>query len=253
VNADISFEDALKEVYRLTLMYEYYTGTTYAARDKLFLVRMVQYGDYNLDNYVAELENTYWEFEEEYGWPDLRVAILSLRDDIFRIPHVDDSGAALTQAERIDRMRARLTDPALLDEHGYIRTPFSTSLDDLCPLTRLHKIKHMESEIIGSDVGDTIGRLYVRQLGTSTVHGLSTDKIYYRLPERTCVLNPYFNGNKVFSAEVYQSVRLRERPFVNTAWELYINQRDEAENQDIDLNSLTDVRLYIYYQDFTAF
>ena len=253
VNADRAFEDALKEVYRLTLMYEYYTGTTYAAREKLFLIRMVQFGDYNLENYVIELENAYWEFEETFGWPDMRVAILSLRDDIFRIPTLDKDGKALTQSDRIELMRQRLTDAALLDENGYIRIPFSTDFEELSPLTRIHKIKYLEAEVIGSDVGDTLGRLYIRQGGTSVVHGLNDESLYYRFPERTSIVNPFFNGNRVFVTDVYQSVRLRERPFVNTGWELYINQRDEMENQDIDLNSLTDVRLYIYYRDFTAF
>jgi hypothetical protein len=253
VNADISFEDAIREVYRLTLMYEYYTGTSYAARDKLFLVRMVQFGDYNLENYIVDLENTYWEFEDNYGWPDMRVAIISLRDDIFRIPDLDDSGKALSQSDRINLMRKRLTDPVLLDENGYIRIPFATTIDQLCPLTRIHKLRYLEAEVIGSDVGDTLGRLYVRQAGTGIVRGLDDQKLYYRFPEKTAVVNPFFNGNRVFTPELYQSVRLRERPFANTAWELYINQRDELENQDIDLNSLTDVRIYVYYRDFTPF
>jgi hypothetical protein len=32
---------------------------------------------------------------------------------------------------------------------------------------------------------------------------------------------------------------------------LVFNQKDETENMDVDLNSLTDLRLYIYYTDFT--
>jgi len=253
VNADISFNDALREVYRLTLMYEYYTGTSYAAREKLFLVRMVQFGDYNLENYVIDLENAYWEFEETFGWPDLRVTILSLRDDIFRIPKVDEQGKALSQSARIEMMRQRLTDPERLDENGYIRIPFATGFDRLSPLTRIHKLKYLEAEVIGSDVGDTLGRLYIRQGGTSVIHGLDDAKSYYRFPMRTSIVNPFFNGNRVFVPELYQSNRLRERPFVSTAWDLFVNQRDEWENQDIDLNSLTDIRVYVYYRDFTAF
>ena len=60
-----------------------------------------------------------------------------------------------------------------------------------------------------------------------------------------------FNGNRVFTPEVYRSYRMRDRPFVNTSWELVLNQKDEKANQDIDLNSITDIRLYIYYTDFT--
>ena len=34
-------------------------------------------------------------------------------------------------------------------------------------------------------------------------------------------------------------------------WELVFNKRDEQVNLDIDLNALTDIKLYIYYTDFT--
>ncbi len=253
VNADLAFQDAISEVYRLTRVYEYYTSTTYAERDKLFLIRMVQYGEANLENYLIDLQNNYWAFEETYGWPELRVTILSLRDDIFRIPQMDDNGDPLDQSTRIERMRERLTDPGLLDENGYIRIPFSTTLAEMSPLTRNHKIKYLEAEMIGSNVGDTLGRLYLRQQGTSTLHALDDSKVYYRFPQKTAIVNPFFNGNRVFDADVYRSRRLLDRPYVNTSWELYLNQRDEVENQDVDLRSLTDVRIYMYYTDFTAF
>ena len=56
-------------------------------------------------------------------------------------------------------------------------------------------------------------------------------------------------GNKLFDPEVYRNYRFRDRPLVNTEWELVINQRDEFVNQDIDLQSLADVRVLIYYTE----
>ncbi len=252
VNAELAFEDALKEAYRATKVLEYYTSQSYGALEQLFLIRMVQFGDYNLQNYLTQLENAFFEFEETYGNPDLRVALVSLRDDILRIPTLDDDGKALTQNQRIALMREKLKDPTLLDSAGYLRVPFPTNFDKLSPLTRIHKIFFIESEIIGSNVGDTVGRLYLRSKGTSVVHGLEDAKTYYRFPQLTAVMNPYFNGNRIFDTDVYRSYRFRERPFVNTEWELLINQRDELVNQDLDLQSLTDIRLYVYYRDFTA-
>jgi hypothetical protein len=40
---------------------------------------------------------------------------------------------------------------------------------------------------------------------------------------------------------------------VNTDWRVVINQRDESCNADLDLLSLEDIRLYLYYGDFTAY
>ncbi|MBI5544106.1 MAG: hypothetical protein HY901_09475 [Deltaproteobacteria bacterium] len=251
LNADVTFDDAMREAYRATRVFEYYTSQTWAKKEQLYLIRMVQYGDYNLENYLLDLENAFYDFEEQYGLPDTRVAILSMRDDILGIPRIDETGRVLDQAERIEQLRRKLTDPALLDRNGYLAVPFSTSFKALSPLTRNHKIAYLEAEIIGSGVGDTVGRLYVNQQGTSAVRGVAGDYSYYRFPEHLAVLNPFFNGNRVFSAEIYKNQRLRDRPYVNTSWELLLNQRDELANQDIDLNSLTDIRLYVYYTDFT--
>jgi hypothetical protein len=71
--------------------------------------------------------------------------------------------------------------------------------------------------------------------------------------ERTGVVNASLLGSKVYDPEVYRNYRFRDRPLVNTLWELIINQRDEAVNRDIDLQSLTDIRILIYYSDFTTF
>lgn len=251
INADVTFEDAMREAYRATRVFEYYTSQSWAKKERLFLIRMVQYGDYNLENYLVDLENAFYEFEERYGLPDTRVVVLSVRDDILAIPRIDQNGRALDQGERIDRLRKELTDPDLLDRSGYLSIPFATSLKALSPPTRNHKIAFIEAEIIGSGVGDTVGRLYLKQQGTSAVRSVAGDDIFYRFPEHMAVLNPFFNGNRVFTPEVYRNARLRDRPYVNTSWELLLNQRDEAANQDIDLNSLTDIRLYVYYTDFT--
>ena len=253
VNADIQFKKALQAVYKATRVFEYYSGQSYAETEKLFLIRSIQYGDYNLENYLTDLEDAYYKFEETYGIPSNRVAIISLRDDILRIPRLDENGAAISQTKRIDMMRERLKDPSLIDENGYLRIPFSTDFLELSPVTRVHKINYMESEIIGSNVGDTLGRVYVRQAGTSVIHTLSDERNYYRFPTRLAVVNPFFNGSRVFVPEVYKNLQLKDRPYISTAWELIFNQRDEKVNQDIDLQSLTDIRLYVYYTDFTEY
>jgi len=59
-----------------------------------------------------------------------------------------------------------------------------------------------------------------------------------------------FQGN-VFDGDVYLNRRLRDRPVVNSGWQLGINLRDETVNQDLDLGSLDDLRSYLYYNDYT--
>jgi hypothetical protein len=253
INADIAFDDALRAVYRLTRVFEYYTSQTYAAQEDLFLIRMVTAGQKNLENYLIELDNAYFDFEEQFGIPSHRVMVLSLRDDILQIPYLDDHGRAMSQGDRIDEMRRRLADVTLLDSRGYLTLPFSTRMDVLSPLTRNHKIHYIEADIVGSSVGDTVGRLYLRERGTGVVKNVFGERNYYVFPSRTAVINPFFNGNRIYDPAIYRNFRLKDRPLVNTSWELIINQRDEAANQDIDLASLSDIRLLFFYSDFTAF
>jgi len=217
---------------------------------------MVSHGDISLESYLGDLEAAFIDFEEQYGNPDLRVEVICLKDDIFNIERYDENSLPLTDGERTEMMREMLTDVSLLDARGYIVIPFATRLDDLCPLTRNHKIHHIEAQLLGSDLGDTVARLYLGQRGTGTVRGVDGEKSFYRFPDRVAVLNAIvgeqrvFDGN-IFDGDVYKNRRLRDMPMLNTGWELVINQRDEKANQDVNLQSLDDICLYIYYTDFT--
>jgi hypothetical protein len=179
-----------------------------------------------------------------------------VRDDILQIPRLDANMQAVAQVERIAELRRRLGDGSLIDDHGYLSFSFSTSLERLSPLTRNHKILFLEAELVGPDVGDNVARLYVRQSGTSTVQGVDGERAYYQFPGRTAVLNPFFNGDRrdfSLATNVYSNYRLRDRPYINSAWSVMLNQVDEYENQDINLNGIDDIRLYVYYTDFTDF
>ncbi len=253
INADVSFNDALSMAYRLTRVFEYYTSQSYAKKEQLFLIRMVTAGQYNLENYLLELDNEFLAFQEQYGNPDLRVMSLSLRDDIMKIPYVGEDGSALSEQARITRLQQRLSDVRNLDSNGYLTIPFSTNMKALSPLTRDHKIHHVEVDLQGGRMGDQVARVYLRMAGTGLVRNVSNDTDYYVFPSRLAVLNASLQGTKVYDPDVYRNYRFRDRPLVNTLWELVLNQRDELANQDIDLKTISDMRVLVYYTDFTAF
>jgi hypothetical protein len=253
INADVSFTDALATAYRATRVYEYYTSQSYSRKEQLFLIRMVSAGQYNLENYLLQLENEFLLFEEQFGNPDLRVLVLSLRDDIMNIPYLGTDKQPLTEDVRINMLREKLKDPKRLDSRGYLTLPFSTTVGDLSPVTRNHKVHHVEIDIQGVRMGDALARVYLRSAGTGIVRNVNDDVDYYVFPERLGVINASVGGAKVFDAEVYRNYRFRDRPMVNTLWELVINRRNETVNKDIDLATLSDVRVLIYYSDFTSF
>lgn len=249
--ADRTFERAVREAYRLTKVYEYYTSSSYAYLGDLFLVRLVAAGDISLEAYVDDLEDAFAEFEEDFGRPDERVLVLSAKDDLLGVPLLDAQNQALTREQRDQIFRDLIFDPTRIDENGHLRVTFPVTLTQLSPLTRNHKVDRVEIELLGDD-GDDVARAYLRQEGTGVVRGVDGEKIFFTFPSRTAVVNTFFNGHKVFDSGVYANRRLRDRPLANTAWSLLLNLRDENDNLDIDEASLSDVRIYFYYTDFTA-
>ncbi len=252
INADKTFNSALQAAYKATKVFEYYTSQSYEKLSNLFLIRMISYGDYNLENYMAELQDSFEEFQENYGNPDTRLAIVSLRDDIMQIPRIDENGLSISEAERSLLFRQKMQSTEVIDSKGYISIPFNTNYSKLSPLTKNHKIKFIEAEIVGDDTGDPIGRIYLKQKGTGTVNILGGGKQYYKFPDRTAVIDTFFSGEKP-SADMtlYRSERFTDRPYLNSHWEFIFNNLDEEVNKDINLNSLADIKIYVYYTDFT--
>ena len=254
LDADKSFNDALQDAYRATRVFEYYTNQSYAHRDELFLARLAKRGEDNLENYLLDLQRSYRDFEEQNGLPELRLQIVSLKRDIWRMHESEPGGDPTSVDEAGSSFRERLADPALIDAQGHIAIPFSTTLDQVSPRTALHKLDHIEADIETADPGDEIGRLSLLMRGTGTVRGGDEGKAFYRFPPMRAVLNPFFNGVKkdTYDPAIYRDDRFKDRPFANTFWELGVDLRDEAVNRDLDLNDITDIVLFFYYTDFSA-
>ncbi len=261
INADRTFEAALREAWRATRMYEYYTNSTYEFRDRLPLVRMVANGDFPLDAYLDDLDEAYYVWEESYGSPDLRVDILSVVDDVFMIPRVDRG--EVRSPEQMAELFAERLASSPRDERGAYIVDFRTSLDRLSPLTQNHKIRFVEIEFIGDDLGDDLGRVYIRQRGDGVGFLLQPDgqRKAYTLPQRTAVVDTFFNGERPLSdalglfegstIDIYRNERLRDRPLHHSGWQLILNLEDEYVNGDIDPSRIEDVRIYLWYTDFT--
>lgn len=251
LDADRSFKLALVDAFRATRVLEYYSGQTYADKRILFEARLVGRGESSVENYVNDLERDLRDFEERFGRPSARLAIVSLKNDIFNVPRVGTGGGALNDAERDTEFRRRLTDVALLDDRGYITVPFATTLDVTSPLTAIHKLTGIEIDLQGTGLGDSLARMYLTARGTGTVRSLEDDLIFHRFPAVTAVVNPTFGGQKRDDPLLYRNTRLQDRPFINSTWELGLNQRDEFVNKDINLSGLQDIKVYFYYEDFT--
>ena len=253
INADNTFDSALTEAYRATRVYEYYTAQTYADRDKLYLVRMITSGDVNLQDYLVNLEAAFRSFQDDAGIPDMRVSVLSLRDDLLKIPFTNTCGEPVSTNQRVSLMQQQLSDPAMLDANGYIVVPFRIGPELVSPLTINHKLQYVEAQIIGGK-GDQIGRVYLRMAGASMVSTSPTDLTFYSFPPRTGVINVFFSVKPPeIDPSVYRTYHFEDRPLLNSRWELVLNFKDEPANADFTIDDVSDVRLYLYYSDFTQY
>lgn len=259
LNADITFYSALREAYKATRVLEYYTSSSYPDFLDLFLIRMVSRGEYNLQNYLIGLEDYFRDFEDEFGQADQRLMILSMMDDVMQIPTIDEHGQPYRHDEREKMFRDRLLGGGMLDDNGWLVAPFSIGPDRLSPITGNHKINYVAADIRGSGLGDALLRVYLRMSGTSTIQQLHGDLFYYTFPQRTAVINAANNGGfaaggeVLFNTDIARNRRLADRPVMNSRWELMLNLVDEEVNEDIDLAAIDDIKLYIYYSDFTEF
>ncbi len=258
INAEYTFNEALQEAYRATLVYEYYTSQSYKNKNDLYLVRMISYGDKNLEAYMSQLERAFKDFEETQGKPDIRVAKISLRDDILKLNQVDKDGKILSLQQRVDLLRQKLASREYLNKDGYLTFNFTVSVGKdsnvVSPVTHNHKVLYVAADISHTSAGsDDVARVYIKQKGTGVVRASDGSFTYYALPQKTAVVNATLNGDrKPFDPDVYRTFRLQDRPLANTQWVLQFNQATEKSNQDIDLNSISDITVYIYYSDFTS-
>jgi hypothetical protein len=249
--ADDTFRSAQRSMWQAIRAFEYVTGQRWGGRDDLLLTRMVRAGSPSLEELYEELEDAWIAWRESAGDPELRLVIVSLRDDVLGVPRTDERGRPLSYRERVEQFRRELLAPERRDAAGRFTYAFPTTLSQVSPWTAGHRIAWIEAELIGSDVGDPTGRVTLRQTGTSAMRVTGRTVRYFRFPERTAVLDVFFNGQRFFPDEVYRSLRHAGRPFVQTRWELILDSRQDEVNQDIRLASLTDVRLYIYLTDVT--
>ena len=256
ITADNHFYAALREAYKATRVFEYYTTQSYGARDELLLIRLAGRGERNLRDYLLDLEEAFFQFEQLYSNPDLRLHIVSLRDLL--APRLENN-VAVSDLNRTATFRTKLEKAKQADPRDYATIRFRTGLDNTSPLTADHKILYIEADLVGDNLGDALGRVYVQlpNNNTGTVRGVDSSKAFYVFPQRSAVLNTTFNGKRgsktvQFDRGIYRNERFRDRPLVNSQWEVMLNTRDEQVNADIRIDELKDIVIYIYYTDFTT-
>jgi len=165
----------------------------------------------------------------------------------------------------VQRFREALASSRFRDERGRVAIPFSVDLDALSPLTHDHKVLAVEIEVLGDDVGDDLGRVYVEQAGAALVRTSGGDRLTYAFPVRAAVVDASFNGQRPYdpvgghlggpNSSIYRSYRLRDRPLVNSTWRLVFDLGRgavEPDNRDIRVGGLDDVVLRVFYTDFTS-
>ena len=257
-NAEIAFKSVLAEAYKATLVYEYYTSQTYPFYQELLYARMVNYGEYNLQNYLYDLEDSFWEFEDKFGVPELRVLPVSLKDDIFPGMRVASDGEAHSEKATLSSVRTWLKQ--LRDEDGVARFSFQIGPEHVSPNTRVHKVSYIEA-----CVGEVDGtapvhpRIYMDMGGKSTVRRFgwpTTPDEPFNFGSRPSIVTArWCSGEDSFSwdQKIFQSQKYNQRPLFNTEWEVSINFTTEPANTNYGPEDFDDLKLFFYYFEYTDF
>jgi uncharacterized Zn-finger protein len=255
-NAEIAFKKVLAEAYKATLVFEYYTSQTYAFRNELLLARMINYGEYNLQNYIYDLEDAFWEFEDYFGVPELRVLPLSLKNDIFPGMRVAPGGKPYSEREMEDSVEDWLK--YSLNEDGTARVSFQIGPEHISPNTRVHKISYVEACVEKQTAAAAQHpRIYLDMNGTSSIWGLGerSTSNFYSFGSRPSVVTARWCSGSDYSwdQKIFQSQKYTQRPLFNTEWELSINFTTEPANKIYRPEDFDDLKLFFYYYEYTDF
>lgn len=185
INAEVAFDAAIREAIRTTLVFEYYTSQSYAHRGDLFLTWLASRGQYNLDNDMNDLNNAFFEFEQEFGLPNLRVQVLSMRDDMLNIARTAPDGRPYTLAERIGMLRETLLNRPCSTATATRPCRSRRASNRLPGHAKSQDPVHRGRDQNADRAGDAVARLYLTQGGTSVVDSVRDEKLYYRFPELT--------------------------------------------------------------------
>jgi hypothetical protein len=109
LDADKSFDDAVRDAYRATRVVEYFTSQSYPRFNELLLTRMVRGSEFGLENYVIDLDRYFRAFEERSGRPELRVSRISLRDDVWAVGRSYPSGGSTTVEARVAALEQKVS------------------------------------------------------------------------------------------------------------------------------------------------
>jgi len=255
-NAEIAFKKLLSEAYKSTLVYEYYTSQSYPFKQELNLSRMINYGEYNLQNYIYDLEDAFWEFEDHFGVPELRVLPLSLKNDIFPGMNVASDGVAFSARERNDSVKRWLENS--LDENGVATISFVIGPPDVSPGTRVHKVSYVEACVEKQTAAAAQHpRVYLDMAGRSRMWALGSafTELEYDFGGRPSVVTARWCSGSDYSwdPKIFQSQKYTQRPLFNTKWELKINFTTEPANQGYGPEDFDDLKIFFYYHEYTEF
>jgi hypothetical protein len=253
-NAEIAFKKLLTEAYKSTVIYEYHTSQTYPERDNLHMSRMVDYGEYNLQNYIYDLEDAFWAFEDHYGLAELRVLPLSLRDDIFESMRVGPNGKAFSERAVKDSVEEWLN--RSMDETGRAMLSFNIGSKHVSPSTRVHKVAYVEACIEKQTASAAQHpRIYLDMSGTSLVWALGGGWRDYDFGGRPAVVTARWCSGSDYSwdPKIFRSQKFTQRPLFNNQWDLSINFTGEPANVKYGPDQFDELQIFFYYFEFTDF
>ncbi len=291
VVAEQTFEELLRYTYLTAKAFEYETNVSYAPLARLFAIRSVyQARDFNggIERFLTDMDVAYNDYRASVGNPQPRQDIISLRRDIFGLadPYYIGScsvaggacesgrGTCLadprsgdlrckSNADARTLFRQKLLDGGFTDSKGRLSIPFATNVNPGNPIFSTNifndRIKSIRVDLIGSNLGDDQGVVYIEQGGTSFVRtpagfaGSANESVrQWNVRPWRAAIAASFNGQFSLPPEVVNNTELFGRSVAFANWAVVIDRTNEPRNTDIDFSTLEDIRIIVLHEGYTV-
>jgi hypothetical protein len=257
IDAETSFEDALRWVYLTARAFEYETNTDYRCIDsRLFSIRQAS----ELRDFLLDMQQSYADFGLNYGHKQTYVDEISLREDVLGIKQsIFDpvTGEEVTPQQQFRRL---LLAPANLDTTRRVQLNFSTSIAEgngvFSTLLCNDRITSVEVMLVGDFLGDNEVKVYLTQSGSSLIRscepallGTGAEFVEYNIDPDTQLIQGGVNSYGI--ADPNDGFFGRSVAFAN--WRLQIPGPNEVpDNADVDVTQIDDIVLRVRHEALTV-
>lgn len=257
MDAQTSFEDALRWVYLTARAFEYETNTDYrCVENRLFSIRQARH----LSDFLLDMRQSYADFGLDYGHKQTYVEEISLREDVLGIKQSIFDPVTGDEITPQMQFRRHLLAPANVTTTSSVHLDFATSIAEgngvFSTLLCNDRITSVEVMLVGDFLGDNEVKVYLTQSGSSLIRscepsllGTGAEFVEYNIDPDTQLIQGGVNSYGI--ADPNDGFYGRSVAF--SSWRLEIPGPAEVpDNADVDVTHIDDIVIRVRHEALTV-